>query len=190
MSISTEQESNVQVYGFEVFINQAVNYPKIKAEFKEKLNKKLPKADDKRIGIWLNMSALVQKVKYRVDVGNGTFATLDELAEALKIKKTGKKETERNTLTITRIARAYADETREFLRTNSELIKIPELGELGFPNSYMCSDLTDAEYVNIYKEVTDWEDTWEDDKKTTRFSDNIYNYGIKIRKMKNALFRN
>lgn len=181
--MATNQTEAIERYGFEVFINQAVDYNQIKEEFQAKLLVAFPEADDVKIGIWLNMSALVQKVAYKVQVAQGENITLSHFTRLMEIANTKEKTLERNKLSVTRIARAYADETREFLGHNGALAKIPLLGDLGFPNSYMCSNLTHENYAEIYRLVKAWEETWETAKQTTRFSDNVMNYCIKIKRV-------
>jgi len=107
----------------------------------------------------------VSKTRTNLLYINKKTYTMNELAATLQIQNKAdreKEKTDRSEITVERIASAFAEETARFLKKNKKLIKIKELGYLGFTKSFFCKEVKkDPELAaKVYKAYIYYAKSW------------------------------
>jgi hypothetical protein len=188
------------VGGFAIYKGKQKNYVKVRESFIAKINEKInPKKETaeviaSHVGVFINLGGTSQTRTNLVKIEDKSYK-LDELTSVLEIKKrvgTGFQNVDRDEPTIAAIGAAYADFTKEFLKSFPILSKIKELKELGFTNSFYCSDLSPLDYKKIYFNLLKFEDSWDttrtNGRKPTRFTERMFFYCTLVLKMDTNFF--
>jgi hypothetical protein len=181
----------IKFKSWQFHLGNKVDYKKIRFNFVSLLSrvfKKLSIFDIKelahRMAFYYNHNATSHR-KYLFYLNkNSSGLNIDTLNNLLGIKhhkdRSGKS-TNADYLTVNRIARAFADETKLLYDnlSNNLLIDpsllepaIPNLGSMGFINSFMVTGLKLKQLVIIYYNIQLWELSWEKNK-TNRFSNTV-----------------
>jgi len=198
--LGLDSENYEVVSGLAIYRGKVKNYAKVRENFEVKIAKVF-KTDEKetqqiagQIADFVNLGGTSTTKTNLVKIKDKAFK-LDELTSALEIKKrvgTGFQEVGRDVPTIASVAAAYADHTRQTLKKNPQLIKIKELGELGFTNSFYCSQLREEDYNFIFMGLLDFEFKWDAAKrggvKPTRFSERMFFYCTLVLKQPETSF--
>jgi hypothetical protein len=199
-NLGLDAENYEIVSGLAIYKGKVKNYVKVRENFEAKIVNVF-KTDEKetkqiagQIADFVNLGGTSTTKTNLVRIKEKVFK-LDELTSALDIKKrvgTGFQEVGRDIPTIASVAAAYADHTRQTLRKSPQLVKIKELGELGFTNSFYCSQLREEDYNFIYMGLLDFEFKWDAAKrggvKPTRFSERMFFYCTLVLKQPETSF--
>jgi len=148
-----------------------------------------------KIGVFLNLNGTSATRKNYLKIRKIPYL-LSDLTALLGIKNRAKgrtpekEKTDREVLTVERIAMCYVEETVTYLKANPVFSKIPDLAEFGFTKSFYCNAVIRDEDLatKVYKSLRSFEETWQSGK-ITRFSEKMKKYYQLILKKNLVIFK-
>jgi len=194
-------EENYEILGgFAIYRGKIKNYAKVRENFEKKVEEKLKVRKEEvkevaaHIADFVNLGGTSGTRTNVVKVKEVSYK-LDELTKLLEIERrvgSNFQNVSREEPTIASVGAAYADHTRETLKKFPVFSKIKELGDLGFTNSFYCTNLKPLDYRRIFYYLLEFEFKWDTartgGRKPTRFSERMFFYCTLVLSFPNDFF--